>query len=194
MRCREWPGLVAREIGIPIRYRSAHKRDFAADWPADIAKWVAMGDGVFLSGSTGIGKTHFAAALVVETMEGFIPRENRRAVPDVRWSRCPDILAHIRSTYGDAGKKGGETERDVIDGYRRAGLLVIDDLGAEKVTDWSVSALYAILAGRVDDMRPTIITSNLGLADIHKWEPRIASRLAAFFAVRLPKVDRRVAK
>jgi hypothetical protein len=174
---------------VPRLYHGASPKDFGSAWSSDAVRSLRSGRGVFLPGGAGIGKTHYAAALVRATISDFVNENTPGGRPDITWARCPDILIRIRSTFGD---KSQERERDVVSAYRRAGLLVIDDMGAEKVTDWSLSALYAILAERIDELRPTIITSNMGLKRIDQWEPRIASRLASFATVILPDIDRRL--
>jgi DNA replication protein DnaC len=76
-----------------------------------------------------------------------------------------------------------------IAGYR---TLILDDLGAEKQTDFSAATLYAIIARRRNWQQLTIVTSNQTLEEINAWEPRLASRLAEFHPIRLPDIDRRI--
>ena len=51
-------------------------------------------------------------------------------------------------------------ESEVLDVYKKVELLIIDDLGKEQCSDWSMSTLYSILNDRYEDMRPTIVTTN----------------------------------
>jgi DNA replication protein DnaC len=199
------PVWAATKARIPAKYKNANLGDFKGvdvsgvskgipslkefndgGYPKEIDAIAALGDGLFLTGSAGIGKTHFAAAL----SKAYLPALVKDDYFNFVWVRSPDLLMHIRSSYNG----GKESESRIVESYRQVGLLVIDDFGAEKVSDWSLSALYSILAGRIDDCRPTIVTSNLGLRDIDAWEPRIASRLAAFSTISLPKQDRRLSK
>ena len=48
----------------------------------------------------------------------------------------------------------------VLETYKRVPLLVVDDLGKEKATDWTISTLYSIIDGRYDRAMPLIITTN----------------------------------
>ena len=48
----------------------------------------------------------------------------------------------------------------MLDIYKRVDLLIIDDLGKEQCSDWSMSTLYSILNDRYEDMKPTIVTTN----------------------------------
>ena len=51
-------------------------------------------------------------------------------------------------------------EAQVLDIYKKVDLLIIDDLGKEQCSDWSMSTLYSILNDRYEDMKPTIITTH----------------------------------
>ena len=55
---------------------------------------------------------------------------------------------------------GEVTEYEVLKAYKEVDLLIIDDLGKEQCTDWSMSTLYSILNDRYEDMKPTIVTTN----------------------------------
>lgn len=139
-------------------------------------------DGVFLAGGPGIGKTHLACALLRAAMES-------GSVRSAYFTTAPGLLVELRSTYGGQAK---EREIDVVTRYANYGALVLDDLGAEKITDWSASSMYLILNKRDAEMRPTFITSNMAISEIAQWEPRIASRLASMKSFNLGKADRRL--
>lgn len=51
-------------------------------------------------------------------------------------------------------------EAQILDIYKKVNLLIIDDLGKEQCSDWSMSTLYSILNDRYEDMKPTIVTTN----------------------------------
>jgi len=118
------------------------------------ARCLAVGEGrewcALLSGGYGIGKTHLAIAALIRYGKG-------------RFVKVPDLLNEIRMVaFGDRGVTSwGAGEDAAIDPYRNEkGLLVLDDLGAEKDTDWTAQALYRILDARYDANLPTIITTN----------------------------------
>jgi DNA replication protein DnaC len=48
----------------------------------------------------------------------------------------------------------------VLETYKRVPLLIIDDLGKERATDWTISTLYTIIDGRYDRAMPIIVTTN----------------------------------
>lgn len=86
-----------------------------------------------------------------------------------------ELLLNIRKTFNG----GDSTEADLISCYSSPDLLVIDDLGAEKATDWARTTLYVIIDRRDREMMPTIVTSNSSLQQIAvNFCGRIASRLS----------------
>lgn len=178
-----------KRAGIPRLYWGAKLSDFGQLAPNGrvALEMLKQNQHVSLIGNTGVGKTHMAAALSI----CMLPTLAIELGYNFIWVRCPDLLMEIRATYRDNSKK---SEGQVVEWFRKVGLLVLDDLGAEKMTDWSVSSLYTIIAGRIDECLPTIITSNLRLKEINEWEPRIASRMVEFYGVELPDVDRRIEK
>ena len=80
--------------------------------------------------------------------------------------------------------------------YMRSPLLILDDLGVEKTTEWALQALYVVVNRRYLDGRQTIITSNLTLDEVReKLGDRIASRIVGMcHPVRLTGRDRRLQK
>ena len=142
---------------------------------------------IAVSGAVGRGKTSFSTALFREWIRKGITNKGFNGL----WITAPEILAHIRSTYQRDSK---ETEREVINYYSKLPLLLIDDLGAEKQSDWSISAFYQILSDRVNWCKHTIITTNMGFIDMNDWEPRIASRVAGMHCIKMTGEDRRLNK
>lgn len=176
---------INEEAGIPAKYREARKGTFPADQFA-ITTDFATGqiDSLFICGNQGTGKTFLATA----TLQAFA-RANESKIGS--WTTAGMMLAAIRSTYHPQAK---EQELSVMHKFSDCGCLLIDDLGAEKVSDWSIPMMYEIIAARTNWNRPTIITSNLTVAQIADWNPRIASRLAGGVVYRMDGEDRRVAK
>ena len=130
---------------------------------------LPVGGSVFLSGQTGRGKTWTGSGMLID-----YAITHPKAV--CIWRRSCDIMLELKASFDNPRMD----ESTLIDKYRKADVLMIDELGAEKVSEWSISAFYSILAGRYDDMRSTIITSNLSVSDLHAWHPRIASRIRSF--------------
>ena len=139
-------------------------------------------DGLFLTGKVGTGKTYLACAIGRELiMEG-----NK-----ILFKTIPSLFQDIRATFGKTNK---EDESHIINKYSCIPYLILDDLGAEKMSDFSLDRLYLIIDGRYADELPTIITSNLSLKDIReKIHDRISSRIAGSCrTIQMPEVDLRL--
>jgi DNA replication protein DnaC len=94
------------------------------------------------------------------------------------WQNCAELLLEIRATFKDGCR---DTEAEVVKRIVSKPLLVLDDLAAEKVSDYSVSTLYIIINSRGERALPTIITSNLSLRQIaEQLGSRIADRLQRY--------------
>lgn len=106
------------------------------------------GKGIYFEGTNGTGKTHLAVAISLQLINKGVPVICKSSI---------DLLADVKKAYDDASSI---SENAVIDIYRKVDLLIIDDLGKEQCTPWTVSTLYAILDYRYEDMKPTIITTN----------------------------------
>jgi DNA replication protein DnaC len=72
----------------------------------------------------------------------------------VAYASVPDLLRFIRRGFGD----GAADER--LDALMEVDLLVLDDLGAERLTAWADEQLFVLLNARYLDERATVLTSN----------------------------------
>lgn len=119
----------------------------AKEYADNFALHQARGDGLYIEGTNGTGKTHLAAAIALQLISEGIP---------VICKTSADLLLDIKTSFD----KEGAREKDVLDVYKQVDLLIIDDLGKEQCSDWSMSTLYSILNDRYEDMKPTIVTTN----------------------------------
>ena len=188
-----------RLAGVPERYRVARSGDFKL--PP-----IEMNDsGLFLTGPVGRGKTHLAAAVLADMLpeiwqiiEVFSHRLadksdeyliGRTVTPNALWVSVPKLLLRLKRTFSQQSQ---ECEGDVIDELIKPRLLILDDLGAEKVSDWSASNVCMILDERIAECRATIVTSNLSGRDIHDaGDERLASRLGGMEQMTVTGQDRR---
>jgi DNA replication protein DnaC len=101
-------------------------------------------------------------------------------------------LLQLRAGFG---KDSNISESDSLKCYQKNEVLIIDDLGAEKLTDYVIQAWYSIIDYRYSNMLPTVITSNLSVAELAvRFGDRIASRIASGNVLTLRGSDRRLEK
>jgi len=129
--------------------------------------------GIFITGSCGVGKTHLAAAIARKLI-----LQDRKCHFEV----VPELLLHIKS---EIFEKQSISEEDFIEKYSDYEYLILDDIGAEKVTEWTLQTLYLIFDRRLRRGKTKmIITSNLGLPQIEtELSERISSRIAGMCRV-----------
>jgi len=150
---------LAADARIPRRYQHCdlgNFRDYNESLHRAKQRAVKFADafpvvdrGMFLEGPPGVGKTHLAVAVLRQIID---TRGARGLYYDTR-----DLLRVIRSTYDPVVRT---TEFDVLRPVMNAELLVLDDLGAEKTSEWVEETLSLIVNTRYNERRATIFTSN----------------------------------
>ncbi len=120
------------------------------------------GDGTWLMGDIGTGKT--SLAMLISKTATDLGRS-------VAVYSAPRLLAEIRRTY-DA-EVGEDGYLAFFDRLTSVDLLHLDDLGAEKRTDWVLEQLYAIIDRRYEEQRSVVVTTNL---DIGELEEQVGAR------------------
>jgi DNA replication protein DnaC len=124
----------------------AHVRAFTEE----IGERVAAGAGLWLMGDVGTGKTALAMLASKHALE---------AGHSVAIYSAPKLLAHIRATYG--ADSGGLEYVQLFEKLTSVDLLHVDDLGAEKRTDWVLEQLYSVVNERYEAERSMVLTTNL---------------------------------
>ena len=110
---------------------------------------IDAGRGLWFFGSVGTGKT---------TLAMLVSRHALEAGRSVAIYSLPRLLAEIRTTFDDPTQR---SYVDLLDRLSAVDLLHIDDVGAEKTSEWVLEQLYAIVNSRYEDERSMIITTNL---------------------------------
>ena len=204
--CRQQQRVQARTRGVnqalPARYRSVSfdappvsdmERDFQS---RTVVKQVrayvdaldsnlAEGRGLWLTGDVGTGKT---------TLAMLVSRHAIEAGKAVAIYSLPRLLARIRRTY-DADPRE-DSYLDFFDRLTSVDLLHLDDLGAEKQSDWVLEQLYAIVDERYQARRAMTVTTNL--LDFEELEKQVGERTVSRLAemceqLPLHGTDRRLA-
>lgn len=197
----EPPEWLARMLGKPIgtaqpqEYldhmvaKSGIPSLFAVAEPSyDMLDALADGGGIYLCGAQGAGKTWMACRVA----KGWL----YRGMGDARFVSSVKLLSEIGSTYGGDG-----SEEQVFAKYAKCDLLIVDDLGKEVPSQWSMSKLFELFDDRYANKRPTIVTTQFDLTSLARrmskgGDPETAMAIVSRFkekyrSVNLGNVDRR---
>jgi DNA replication protein DnaC len=163
-RCECWhqrlfESLLAR-ARVPKRYGHCELSNFERHVDSQIAahrratalveQFPVVERGLLFHGDAGVGKTHLAVALMKEA----IRRKGARAV----FYETRELLKLVRDTYNSGTEA---TEMEVLKPVLEAELLVLDDLGTEKKSEWVDEMLGLVINTRYSERRVTVITTNL---------------------------------
>lgn len=162
---------------------------FAVAEPSyDMLDALADGGGIYLCGVQGAGKTWMACRIA----KGWL----YRGMGDARFVSSVKLLSEIGSTYGGDG-----SEEQVFAKYANCDLLIVDDLGKEVPSQWSMSKLFELFDDRYANKRPTIVTTQFDLTSLARrmskgGDPETAMAIVSRFkekyrSVNLGNVDRR---
>jgi DNA replication protein DnaC len=163
VRCDCWRERFGQtrlaDANIPKRYQHCTLANFTA-YNESLSRAVEMAErfvdafpattkGLFFEGDPGVGKTHLATAVLREVVA---KTGCGGLFYDVR-----ELLKLIRSTYNSSTRT---TETDILRPVMASELLVLDDIGAEKTSEWVEETMNLIVNTRYNERRATIFTSN----------------------------------
>ncbi len=171
-RCECWQQRFSQSLmknaRIPRRYAHCELSNFEIHTDTQRAahqkavrlvdQFPAVEKGLLFWGDAGVGKTHLAVALMREVI---IRKSARAAFYEVR-----ELLKLVRDTYRDSTEM---SELDVLKPVLEAELLVLDDLGLEKKSEWVDETIGLVINTRYSERRLTVITTNL--QDVESTEP-----------------------
>ena len=156
------------EFDGPHRHLAAARMaacKFVEEYPIDDA-------GLLLIGSIGVGKTHLAVGIIKELILS-------KGIPCLFYD-YRELLKQIQNSYNDSVKA---TELEVLRPVFETEVLVLDELGAVKPTEWVWDTVSLILNNRYNDNRTTIITTNFqDLPERERRGNRMSDREAANYA------------
>lgn len=154
---------------IPRRFADKSFADFVVSLPAqqvaldacmeyvdNFSKHKREGRCMLLLGKVGTGKTHLATSAASFLI-------NERMVKAI-YRTVGSVIGDIKATFSD---KSGETEAHIMRELIGADLLVLDEVGATKQSEFELATLFSIINGRYEQGRPMIIVSNLSPAELN---------------------------
>jgi DNA replication protein DnaC len=149
-----------KEARIPARFSRSELDTFEPDTDSQrealrralgfVDRFPVVEKGLLFHGPYGVGKTHLAVAILKAVI--------RKCGAKGYFFETPDLLRQVRNTYNNTVD---ETEMGVLAPVLKAELLVLDDLGTEKTSEWVQETLGLVVNTRYNAKRPTILTSNL---------------------------------
>ncbi len=167
-------------LGIPLKYR-----DIKCD--SGLLK-ENFSKNLFITGKSGVGKTVLAAGIAKECIKNKIY---------FKWLNYTTFVMELQAMFGKEAQPP-YVKRDPFEEAKRiaidSAVLIIDDLGANKATEWVRQITYYIINEREQRMLPTIITSNFTLEEIaEQIDVRISSRIIGLCkTIKLSGKDRRL--
>lgn len=138
---------------------------------------------VLLYGPTGTGKTHLAACIFRELIIDYHKNS-------FKFVSVPQLMLSIRKTFSD-----DSSELSIINKYTASVFLTLDDMGAQKQSEFSAECLYALIDKRYGEMRPTIFTTNLNPTSLGDMlGSRLSSRILSGKIINISGLDKRLKK
>ena len=176
---------------IPLKPEQADIKSFEAlnEYKENVLDRVKAGEGLYIWGkSTGSGKTSWACKIMSHYFRKIA--FNTGLENEGLYIFLPTFLEDLRDSY-DSREADFE---QVLSMVKNCKLLIIDDIGAERVTEWVRERLVSIINTRVSNDLATIYTSNLSPEELRaELGDRIASRvLGSSKVVEITGGDRRV--
>ena len=162
-----------QRAGIPQRYKRCRLSNFETTGARDVSEHLLRAQkiseryveiffdpaenrfresGLIYIGVPGTGKTHLAVAVLIELIERYNVR-----------GRFIDFTALVHKIQSTFDPSSAESKHMVLDPIIRADVLVLDELGAQKPTEWVMDTLYLIINSRYLERLPTIFTTNYHL-------------------------------
>ncbi|HQD72316.1 MAG TPA: ATP-binding protein [Clostridiales bacterium] len=158
-----YPDTPLNGDGMTVRKQMGYIFDYCKKYAEDFGRDSVS---LLMYGETGLGKTHLSLAIGGEAIKkGY----------GVVYGSAHNLLSRLENErFGRTADKSFEAEKTLLE----CDLLIIDDLGTEFSTQFTVAEIYNIINTRLISGLPTIINTNLSIAKLEeKYSPRVASRI-----------------
>lgn len=167
-----------REKSTVLKNAKRRVQEFADLWPN-----TPEGKGLLLMGGCGVGKTHLAVAALIEIIHSGKPGR-------VAFSNFQDLIQEIQASFDD---DHSTTKSEILRPLLEADLLVLDELGSQKPTQFVQDILYYVINTRYNEERTTIFTTNYydrsAEAKEETLEQRIGTRLRSRLAEMADRIE-----
>ncbi len=163
---RENPEPYMLKRGFPKRFIRWQMSDMDAIYQRELERYKKS-EGLYIHGGKGSGKTCWITVFA---------KELTRAGVEVWFKNVADLMFEIKGTFDRDARIFNDYE--LISLWATKPVLILDDMGAEKVSEYVRQSLYTLINKRYLEELPTYITSNLDLDELGaRSDQRIASRL-----------------
>jgi DNA replication protein DnaC len=149
---RTFESYAAGSLGQRVALASC--RAYAANWQTKLE----TGGSLVLTGGPGTGKTHLACAIASTVI--------REHLAGVWFGTVTQLLRHVKDTYR---KDSDRSEQDAINDLIVPDLLIVDEVGVQTGSDHEKMLMFEVLNERYQQLRPTILISNLSGADLEGY-------------------------
>jgi DNA replication protein DnaC len=162
-RIEDWPKMEKEIIeSLPLLFQlnlsTLEEKDV-------IKEYTLTEKGVYISGNVGTGKTMFILFLVIQYLKNKWCEEIKR--PSFIFTTTVSLLSQFKKCISNTSEIN---ESDLFTKYSEVDILILDDFGGERITEWSYGIFYEIIDFRHSNMKKTLFTSNFNL-------PKLAERL-----------------
>lgn len=157
-----YPDVEDKVMGVKQKDHMKEVLEFCQDYANDFSP---TSSGLYMYGLTGLGKTHLSLAIA-------------NVVIDKGYDVCYASIQTIMNALEDEHFRKVKGDSSIKDDILSSDLLIIDDLGVEFSTQFTIAELYNIINTRMLHSLPTIISTNLSVPELEeKYGQRIASRI-----------------
>ena len=167
-----------REKSTVLKVAKKRVQEFVDLWPN-----TPEGKGLLLMGGCGVGKTHLAVAALLEIIRSSKPGR-------LLFSNFQDLIQEIQASFDE---NNAATKSEILQPILEADLLVLDELGSQKPTQFVQDILYYVINTRYNEERATIFTTNYydrsADAKDETLEQRIGTRLRSRLAEMADRIE-----
>lgn len=166
-----------REKSTVLKVAKKRVQEFVDLWPN-----TPEGKGLLLMGACGVGKTHLAVAALLEIINSGKPGR-------LVFSNFQDLIQEIQASFdADTATTKAEIMRPILE----ADLLVLDELGSQKPTQFVQDILYYVINTRYNEERATIFTTNYYDRSVDAKEETLEQRIGTRLRSRLAEMAERL--